>query len=230
MDNLQVRGLQNQTARPNASNPGLDTSLQSEIRGLNTQQVGYDSFRNYVEERADDGSMKCKFCPHTYAIKTSISRIKWHLSGEEGHGVTICRGVPKEVQEAAWKAMCGGNKRLKSTESSINVNDSGISTCPQEQKIKIEDMGGGIGSVQREVQVVEPGVEEERISSQAIARNDEVSSNSEDDLQVRGLQIQTARPNASNPGLDTSLQSQIRGLNTQQVRSLTKLLSSFSLL
>ncbi|KAG6737368.1 hypothetical protein POTOM_058884 [Populus tomentosa] len=38
MDNLQVGGLQNQTARPNALNPGLDTSLQSRIRGLNTQQ------------------------------------------------------------------------------------------------------------------------------------------------------------------------------------------------
>jgi hypothetical protein len=165
--------------------------------------------------------MKCKFCPHTFANKTSISRIKWHLLREEGHNVAICSGVTKEVKEAAWKAMCGGNKRHRSTESSINVNDRGISTCTQEQNIKIEDMGGGIGSVQREVQVVEPGVEEERISSQAIARNDKVSSNSEDDLQVTGLQIQTARPNASNPGLDTPLQSQLRGL---QVRSLTKLL------
>jgi hypothetical protein len=49
-------------------------------------------------------------------------------------------------------------------------------------------------------------------------------------LQVRGLQNQTARPNASNPGLGTSLQSQNRGLNAQQVRSLTELSSSFSLL
>uniref|UniRef100_A0A3N7FFX3 Uncharacterized protein n=1 Tax=Populus trichocarpa TaxID=3694 RepID=A0A3N7FFX3_POPTR len=168
MDNLQVRGLQNQTARPNASNPGLGTSLQSQNRGLNAQQVEmgglYDPFWNYVEKSADDGSMKCKFCPHTYAIKTSISRIKWHLSAEEGHGVAICRGLPKEVQEAAWKAMCGGNKRHKSTASSVNVNDSGIST-----------MVGGIGRVQREVQVVEPGAGEERITSQAIAGNDVVS-------------------------------------------------------
>uniref|UniRef100_A0A3N7F8Y2 Uncharacterized protein n=1 Tax=Populus trichocarpa TaxID=3694 RepID=A0A3N7F8Y2_POPTR len=178
MDNLHVRGLQNQTARPNASNPGLDTSLQRQITGLNTQQVemvgSNDPFRNYVEERADGGRMKCKFCPHTYAIKTSISRIKWHLSGEEGHGVAICRWVPKEVQEAAWKAMCGGNKRHKITASSINVNDCGISTCPQEQNIEV-NMGGGIRRVQGEVQVVEPGVGEERISSQAIAGNDVVS-------------------------------------------------------
>ncbi|XP_073263084.1 putative disease resistance protein At4g10780 isoform X5 [Populus alba] len=178
MDNLQVRGLQNQTARPNASNPGIDTSLQSQIRGLNTQQVemvgSNDPFWNYVEDGADDGgSMKCMFCPHTYAIKTSISRIKWHLSGERGHGVAICRGVTKEVQEAAFQAMCGGNKRQKIIASSVNVNDCGISTCPQEQNIEI-NMVGGIGRVQRELQVVEPGVGEERISSHAIAGNNEV--------------------------------------------------------
>ncbi|KAJ6854660.1 hypothetical protein NC651_039571 [Populus alba x Populus x berolinensis] len=178
MDNLQVRGLQNQTATPNASNPGPDTSLQSQNRGLNTQQVetvgSNDPFWNYVEYRAD-GRMKCKFCPHTYAKDTSISRIKWHLSRERGHNVTICPGVTTEVQEAAFLAMCGGNKRHKSTASSVNVNDLGISTCPQEQNIEIENMEGGIGRVQREVQVVEPGVGEERITSHAIAGNDVVS-------------------------------------------------------
>jgi len=133
-----------------------------------------DPFWNYIEDRTD-GSMKCKFCPHTFANKTSISRIKWHLSGEEGHNVAICHGVPQEVQEAAWKAMCGGNKRHKSTAGSVNVNECGISTCPQEQNIEIENMGGGIGRVQREVQVVEPGVGEDRITSHAIAGNDVVS-------------------------------------------------------
>ncbi|KAL9344487.1 hypothetical protein Peur_062162 [Populus x canadensis] len=72
--------------------------------------------------------------------------------------------------------MCGGNKRHKITASSVNVNDCGISTCPQEQNIEI-NMVGGTGRVQREVQVVEPGVREERISSHAIAENDEVSMN-----------------------------------------------------
>jgi hypothetical protein len=78
--------------------------------------------------------------------------------------VAICREVTKEVQEAAFLALCGGNKRHKSTARSVNVNDCGIST-----------MVGGIGRVQREVQVVEPGVGEERISSHAIAGNDVVS-------------------------------------------------------
>jgi len=123
-----------------------------------------DPFWNYVEDGADDGSMKCMFCPHTYTIKTSISRIKWHLSGVRRHGVAICRGVTKEVQEAAFQAMYGGNKRHKNTASSINVNDCGISTVV-----------GGIGRVQREVHVVEPGVGEERITSKAIAGNDVVS-------------------------------------------------------
>ncbi|KAF9660833.1 hypothetical protein SADUNF_Sadunf19G0004700 [Salix dunnii] len=39
MDNLQIRGLQNRAARPNASNADPDSSLQSQDRGLNTQQV-----------------------------------------------------------------------------------------------------------------------------------------------------------------------------------------------
>ncbi|KAH8481039.1 hypothetical protein H0E87_031086, partial [Populus deltoides] len=88
MDHLQVRGLQNQTARPNASNPGLGTSVQSQNRGLNTQQQN----------------------------KGNSAEVVSHPSG-----------------------------------------------C------------GGIGRVQKEVQVVEPGVGEERITSHAIAGNDVVS-------------------------------------------------------
>uniref|UniRef100_A0A6N2KR20 NB-ARC domain-containing protein n=1 Tax=Salix viminalis TaxID=40686 RepID=A0A6N2KR20_SALVM len=144
MENLQVHVLQNRAARPNASNSGPDSSLQSQNRGLNTQQVqragSRDPFWNYVEEK-DDESMICMFCQRRWANKIPISRLKWHLSGEEGHGVAICCGVTKEVQEEALKAMRGGNKRHKSTTSSINVNDRGISTCPQEQDIENENMG-----------------------------------------------------------------------------------------
>ncbi|KAJ6292037.1 hypothetical protein OIU76_024021 [Salix suchowensis] len=39
MENLQVHVLQNHTVRPKASNPSPDSSLQSQNRGLNTQQV-----------------------------------------------------------------------------------------------------------------------------------------------------------------------------------------------
>ncbi|XP_034897074.1 probable disease resistance protein At4g27220 [Populus alba] len=93
-----------------------------------------DPFWKEVEDM-NDGSMKCKFCGHVFANGTSISRIKWHLSGERGHGVGICGQVPKEVQEAAFLAMHGGNKRHKSIASSSNVNDYAISTCPQEQGV-----------------------------------------------------------------------------------------------
>nr|TKR91473.1 hypothetical protein D5086_0000222920 [Populus alba] len=62
-----------------------------------------------------------------------------------------------------------------------------------------------------------------------VLRNSGNSTRSQmDNVQVQELQNQTARSNASNPVLDTSLQSQIRGLNTQQVRILTELSSSFS--
>ncbi|XP_034897065.1 putative disease resistance protein At4g10780 isoform X2 [Populus alba] len=82
-----------------------------------------DPFWNHVEDM-NDGSMKCKFCGHLFAKYTSISRIKWHFSGERGHGVGICGQVPKEVQEAAFLAMNGGNKRHKSIASSSNVDRS----------------------------------------------------------------------------------------------------------
>ncbi|XP_073262620.1 probable disease resistance protein At4g27220 [Populus alba] len=76
-----------------------------------------DPFWKEVEVM-NDGSMKCKFCGHLFANGTSISRIKWHLSGERGHNVVICGQVPKEVQEAAFLAMRGGNKRHEGIASS----------------------------------------------------------------------------------------------------------------
>ncbi|KAG5223965.1 disease resistance protein [Salix suchowensis] len=61
-----------------------------------------------------------------------------------------------------------------------------------------------------------------------VPRNSGKSTRSQmENLQVRGLQNRAARPNASNSGPGSSLQSQNRGLNTQQVRSLTELSSSF---
>ncbi|XP_073262659.1 probable disease resistance protein At4g27220 [Populus alba] len=110
-----------------------------------------DPFWNEVEDM-NDGSMKCKFCGHLFANGTSISRIKWHLSGDRGHGVGICGQVPKEVQEAAFLAMNGGNKRHKSIANLSNVNDA--------------------GRMQAGVQGMEQGVGPERIHSRLEAAND----------------------------------------------------------
>ncbi|XP_073263112.1 probable disease resistance protein At4g27220 isoform X1 [Populus alba] len=101
-----------------------------------------DPFWKEVEVM-NDGSMKCKFCGHLFANGTSISRIKWHLSGDRGHGVGICGQVPEEVQEAAFLAMHVGNKRYKSIASSSNVD---ISTCPQEQdNAVLGNLAQGVG-------------------------------------------------------------------------------------
>ncbi|XP_073262954.1 uncharacterized protein [Populus alba] len=124
-----------------------------------------DPFWKEVKDM-NDGSMKCKFCGHLFAKDTSISRIKWHFSGERGHGVGICGQVPKEVQEAAFLAMRGGYKRHKGIASLSNVNDYAISTCPQEQdKAVLGNLAGDAGRMQVGVQGMEQGVGPERIHS-----------------------------------------------------------------
>ncbi|XP_073262937.1 putative disease resistance protein At4g10780 [Populus alba] len=101
-----------------------------------------DPFWHHVEE------MKCMHCGRQFPNDTSISRIKWHLSGEKGRGVAICERVPKQVQEAAFQAMHGANKRHKSIASSSNVNDNAISTTPQEQNNEGDNLAGDAGTRQ----------------------------------------------------------------------------------
>jgi len=102
-----------------------------------------DPFWHHVEE------MKCMYCGRQFPNDTSISRIKWHLSGEKGRGVAICERVPKQVQEAAFLAMHGANKRHKSIASSSNVNDNAISTTPQEQNNnEVDNLAGDAGRTQ----------------------------------------------------------------------------------
>ncbi|XP_073262864.1 probable disease resistance protein At4g27220 [Populus alba] len=101
-----------------------------------------DPFWHHVEE------MKCMYCGRQFPNDTSISRIKWHLSGEKGRGVAICERVPKQVQEAAFLAMHGANKRHKSIASSSNVNDNAISTTPQEQNNEVDNLAGDAGTTQ----------------------------------------------------------------------------------
>jgi hypothetical protein len=73
-----------------------------------------------------DGRMKCQFCGHLFSRNTSISRIKWHLSGESGHGVKICEDVPQEVQEAAGAAIDGTPGRKRKTVSGSRNNEGTI--------------------------------------------------------------------------------------------------------
>jgi disease resistance protein RPS2 len=106
-----------------------------------------DRFWNFVE-KLDDDRLNCVFCGCKFAAATSVLRIKWHLSGEKGHGIVICRKVPKKVQEAAFQALYGGNKRHKSIARSSNVNDNTISTTQQEQNNEVDNLAGHAGTIQ----------------------------------------------------------------------------------
>ncbi|XP_073263180.1 probable disease resistance protein At4g27220 [Populus alba] len=66
--------------------------------------------------------MKCRFCGHLFSRKTSISRIKLHLSGVERRGVKICEKVPEEVQDAARAAIDGPPEKRKKNEAGSSNN------------------------------------------------------------------------------------------------------------
>ncbi|XP_034899408.1 probable disease resistance protein At4g27220 [Populus alba] len=106
-----------------------------------------DRFWDHVE-KLDDGRFICTFCGFKFAAATSISRIKWHLSGEEGHGVAVCGQVPQQVQEAAFLDMRHCNKRHKGIASSSNFNDNAIPTTPQEQNNEVDNVAGDAGTTQ----------------------------------------------------------------------------------
>ena len=49
----------------------------------------------------------CKFCDLEFGKGTTITRIKFHLSGLTGHGIRICNKVPVEIKDAARAALPG---------------------------------------------------------------------------------------------------------------------------
>ncbi|PNS89989.2 hypothetical protein POPTR_019G020500v4 [Populus trichocarpa] len=81
-----------------------------------------DPFWNHVE-KLDAGSFKCTFCGCEFAAATSISRIKWHLSGVRGRGVKICEKVPEEVQDAARAAIDGPPEKRNKYEAGSSNNE-----------------------------------------------------------------------------------------------------------
>ncbi|XP_052305745.1 disease resistance protein At4g27190-like isoform X3 [Populus trichocarpa] len=97
------------------------------------------SFWEYVE-KMDDGRMRCKFCGHCFAERTSISRIKLHLAGVTGRGVKTCGQVPPDVQDAALAAIDGPQeKKLKTLAGSSN-NDVTNEISPSAQQQNNEMM------------------------------------------------------------------------------------------
>nr|XP_034925317.1 uncharacterized protein LOC118056972 [Populus alba]XP_034925318.1 uncharacterized protein LOC118056972 [Populus alba] len=96
-----------------------------------------DPFWNDVEVM-NDGSMKSKFCGHLFSQRTSISRIKWHLSGVRGRGVKICEKVPEEVQDAARAAMDGPPEKRNKYEAGSSNNEAALS--PGELACWIDDI------------------------------------------------------------------------------------------
>nr|XP_034925323.1 probable disease resistance protein At4g27220 [Populus alba] len=85
-----------------------------------------DPFWNDVEDMSN-GGMKCKFCGHLFSQNTSISRIKWHLSGVKRHGVKICENVPEEVQDAARAAIDGPPEKRNKYEAGSSNNEAALS-------------------------------------------------------------------------------------------------------
>ncbi|XP_061943841.1 uncharacterized protein LOC133668116 [Populus nigra] len=97
-----------------------------------------DPFWNDVEDM-NNGGMKCRFCGHLFSRKTSISRIKWHLSGLKKRGVKICEKVPEEVQDAARAAIDGSPEKRNKYEAGSSSNEvtNAISAPAKEQNNEV---------------------------------------------------------------------------------------------
>jgi hypothetical protein len=97
-----------------------------------------DRFWNDVEDM-NNGGKKCNFCGHLFSQNTSISRIKWHLSGVKRHGVKICENVPEEVQDAARAAIDGPPEKRNKNEAGSSNNEvtNAISAPAKEQNNEV---------------------------------------------------------------------------------------------
>lgn len=120
-----------------------------------------DQFWNHVD-KMDGGRCKCKYCEFVFGNGTSVSRIKSHLSGVRGLGISICTKVPESVQEAAYQAIQEGSyKRLRTMPSSSNngIPHSMVSLL-QDHTTEDENLVSGEGGRQMEVLGVEPEMRE----------------------------------------------------------------------
>ncbi|GMY21039.1 putative disease resistance protein RGA3, partial [Fagus crenata] len=83
-----------------------------------------DQFWKHAEKL--NGRFKCKFCNNEFP--GGASRIKSHLAGVKGHDIAICKNVPRDVQEEAYLAIGGPNKKLKNSSTSSDARDSKTSS------------------------------------------------------------------------------------------------------
>ena len=84
-----------------------------------------DRFWDYAEEL--DGGFKCKSCERVSS--GGATRIKSHLAGVSGHDIAACEKVPVDIQNEAYQATQGTNKKLKSASTSSNAKQSKITSA-----------------------------------------------------------------------------------------------------
>ncbi|KAG5235529.1 disease resistance protein [Salix suchowensis] len=81
-----------------------------------------DGFWKHVKK--NNNGYACKLCGFQFSARISVSRIKFHLSGIENSGVTLCTNAPDDVKQAAKLAVSQANqvgkKRRKPMPSSSN--------------------------------------------------------------------------------------------------------------
>ena len=91
-----------------------------------------DQFWKHIEKL--NGRFKCEFCNNEFP--GGASRIKSHLAGVKGHDIAICKNVPRDVQEEAYLAIGGPNKKLKSSSTSSDARDSKTSSTSMSKTTK----------------------------------------------------------------------------------------------
>jgi len=91
------------------------------------------SFRAYAENM-DGGGMTCKFCGHLFGKRTSISRIKLHLSGVTAVVLRFVNMFQKKFKmQPVQQLMALQKKKLKTVAgSSNNEVANAISASAQE--------------------------------------------------------------------------------------------------
>ncbi|KAF9660829.1 hypothetical protein SADUNF_Sadunf19G0004300 [Salix dunnii] len=237
MENLQVHVLQNQNARPNASNAGPHSSLQSQNRGLNTQQmegVPPSFMEDYVNQLEGVPSLPLEEVPVNQSSMLCNDPAGQNMLVDNNDSTRQTTKFPPHNHQVSGdhdllNSNCHDSMFFEPTSSSRqrqqgHVNMTRNTTASQHggfNQPRPSLHAPRIQCIPNQGQVDQASVIPHIDNMQQenlMPRNSGKSTRSQmENLQVHVLQNQTARPNALNPGPDSSLQSQNRVLNTQQV-------------